>query len=91
MKKNVGQVSVFVVFLLLFWAAVTFVPVAQAGQNRGPSKFGFTPKPGLHLVSEPNCFWWCYDGQGEGSAHVDSPEECALHCAINCHGPCDPI
>jgi len=42
-------------------------------------------------TSGPNCYWWCYNSTKEGSAVVDSADECGALCAVSCGGPCDQV
>jgi len=60
---------------------------AEKKPNQPSGQLDFLP--GKSSLAAPNCWWWCYYSEDEGSAHVSDPATCAALCAQACGGPCD--
>lgn len=77
--------------LVVLMLALVLPATSSTLMAKGKKASSFSWSGGSGLTDEPNCYWWCYYSPKEGSAVVDSAEECGALCAVSCGGQCDQI
>jgi hypothetical protein len=85
MVSNRSRLPLVVLMLALVLPATSSTLMAK-GKKASSFSWG-----GTKAASGANCSWWCYYSPKEGSAVVDSAEECAALCAVSCGGTCDQV
>ncbi len=76
--------------VILMLALVLSASGTLSAKVKKSSRFSWRANSGQKVAADaPNCYWWCYYSPKEGSAVVDSADECAALCAVSCGGQCD--